>query len=345
MPGVAHMGVIPPASIWGWGLIAEVPATIDAIDARWVSLVVGSADVSEITTNRIGEGFGLAAETHRVDFVDADMLPLAVKLCDAATADAEVHVYRHVLSRTNTSRPVLVEAATDGERGVVVYQYIAGATQGDILAGCSDATLERIVDELAELHAAWWCRAGDAGVPAAGERMRRELTDAHIDACLERLGGALETDAVALIRSMPGRVDDVIDELVSHPLTVVHADAHLDNMLIRGDGSPVILDWSTARVAPAALDLARIQIECMMPEQRRRLRPRMAQRHHRALTDRGIGDYSIDELERAVDLAHLAFIPGLVRWGARERRKDHPARADLLLRAGLIATTDAVLGR
>lgn len=326
-------------------MIDEVPATIDGIDARWVSSVAGGAEVSEIVTERIGVGFGLAADTYRVDAVGGDMAPLAVKLCDSATADAEKHVYRHVLSRTNISHPMLVAVATDGERGVVVYELITGAAQGDILAGCSDATLERIVDELAKLHAAWWRRADEVGVPAAEAWMRRELTEADVDACLERVGAALQPDAIALIRTIPGCVDEVIDELVEHPLTVVHADAHLDNVLIRADGSPVILDWGTARVAPAGLDLARTQIECMTAEQRRRLRGPMGRRHHQALIENGIDGYSIEQLERAVHLAHLAFLPGLVRWGARGRRAGHPERADLLLRAGLVATTDALLGR
>jgi aminoglycoside phosphotransferase (APT) family kinase protein len=326
-------------------MMDEVPQSIHAVDAAWVGRLLGDDSVTAVHKERIGEGFGLAAESYRVDITAARPTPsLVVKLCDGVTATAEGHVYEKVLPRTRVPHPEFVAAVADGDRGVVVYRFIE-ATQGDLLQGGTDSLVAAVVDALAALHGSWWGEAAEAGVPSAGEWMRRELTDDQVESCLARHGDVLGADAIELLRSIPSRVGNVVDELFEHPLTVVHADAHLDNVLILGDGTPVLLDWSSARIGPAAIDVARCLVEGMTPDQRRRLRTEMVRRHHRALCVHGIDDYPVAELERAVHLATLAFLPGLVRWGAGGDRRQLPARATSLLRSGLRAATDAALGR
>jgi hypothetical protein len=128
-------------------------------------------------------------------------------------------------------------------------------------------------------------------------------------------------------------------------MTVVHTDAHLDNVLFLEDGAPMLLDWSTARVGPAAIDAAHCRVECLTARQRRSIGSEMIRYHHQALVDHGVGNYTLNELERAIDLAQLAFIPGVVRWGASGRVEGHPARAERLFRSLLVASTDAALGR
>ncbi len=327
-------------------MIREIPGNVDEIDVRWVSRLVERSDIEGIRKTRIGEGFGLAAKTYRVDVVSpGSIAPLAIKLCDAETAVAEAHVYRHVLSDTGVCHPVLVDSGTNETNGVVVYEFVEGATQGDVLAGCSEAMLRAIIDNLVDLHASWWNRASGTGIRTAETWMRRPLTRAHIDDCLARHSDLLDAEAADLIRSLPDRIDVIVDELIEHPITVVHADAHLDNVLFLEDGNPMMLDWSTARVGPAAIDVAHCQVECLTAHQRRNIGGEMIRYHHQALVDRGVGNYTMNELQRATDLAQLAFIPGVVRWGAAGRAEGHPARADRLFRSLLVATTDAALGR
>jgi aminoglycoside phosphotransferase (APT) family kinase protein len=326
-------------------MISRIPGDIDVVDVSWIREMLGDDSVTAVETRRIGEGFGLAAETFRVDVTaNRRVAPFAVKLCDGDTAASELNVYRKILPRTRVPCPELIDAARDGDLGVVVYRFVGGA-QGDVLAGCSDTTLYGIVDVLADLHTSWWEQAGDAGVPAVLERMRRELTPEHVETCLGRYGHLLDDDATALVRSLPGRMNLVLDELVEHPVTIIHADAHLDNVLILDDDSPVLLDWSSARSGPAGVDLARCEVECMTAGQRRRLADDVVYRYHRHLIDRGVVGYSFESLRRAVHLARLALIPGFVRWGAEGGTDGKPPRATALLRAGLVSVTDAALAR
>jgi hypothetical protein len=327
-------------------MIREIPGSIDEVDTPWVSRLVERSDIEGIRKTRIGEGFGLAAKTYRVDVVSpGSIAPLAIKLCDAETAVAEAHVYTHVLSDTAICHPVLLDSGANDTDGVVVYEFAEGATQGDVLAGCSEAMVRAIIANLVDLHASWWNKASGARIRTAESWMRRPLTLAHVADCLARHSALLDAEAVDLIRSLPGRIDVIVDELMEHPITVVHADAHLDNVLFLEDGNPMLLDWSTARVGPAAIDVAHCQVECLTAHQRRNIGGEMIRYHHQALVARGVDDYTLGELQRATDLAQLAFIPGVVRWGAAGRAEGHPGRADRLFRSLLVATTDAALGR
>jgi aminoglycoside phosphotransferase (APT) family kinase protein len=329
-------------------VIDHVPAVAAELDATWIGAVL-ARPVADVRVRRIGEGFGLASEVYAVEpIADAWRRPLAVKLCDADTARAEEIVYTRVLPRTRVPTPVFVDAAADDRvgRGVVVYELLDDVEQGDVLAGCSPTTADGIIDALADLHASWWRNAADAGLPSHTERLRRVLTDEHVDTCLTSCARLLDDDATALLRGLPARLGVVLDELLDHPATVIHGDVHLDNVMIRDDGSPVLLDWTVARHAPAAIDVARVQVEVLTGADRRAdASAHVVRRHHRTLVEAGVGDYAVADLERAVHLAHLAFLPGLVRWGAGWQSGGRPARAHDLLRHALVATTDAALGR
>lgn len=55
-----------------------------------------------------------------------------------------------------------------------------------------------------------------------------------------------------------GRSDRLRDAGYELPKSLVHGDMHPENIVLRADGSPVIIDWGNACVAPPMLDLANI---------------------------------------------------------------------------------------
>ena len=52
------------------------------------------------------------------------------------------------------------------------------------------------------------------------------------------------------------------------PSTVVHGDLHLDNVVWRADGAPVILDWANCGRGPGVIDLAEVIFGMAGPDQR-----------------------------------------------------------------------------
>lgn len=323
-------------------MIERVPKNVGDINTQWVSRLPGGRDIRSIGVTRIGEDYGFAAATHRVDIAsDGAAAPLAVKLCDSVTAVAEQHVYEQVLTRTSVPRPRFVAAAVDGDRGVVVYEFVAGI-QGDVLAGVGERSLKGLIDALGDLHAKWWTVAPESGLPDIARRLRRDLGDEQVELCIDRYGDELGDPARSLIRSLPENLSAIVAELLEHPRTVVHGDAHLDNVLIQDGGTPVLLDWSAACVAPAGVDLARCYVECLTHQQRKRLWPMLVERYRRAIDRQGVTDYTRAELERGIHLALLAFVPGVVRWAASGDVDRKPVRAEQTLRNALRSVNDIV---
>jgi Ser/Thr protein kinase RdoA (MazF antagonist) len=214
-----------------------------------------------VTVRRVGAGYGLASIVARVDVGDDSF---AVKLCDGAAARAEMHAYTQLLPATRgLRRPEFVAADSDGDaadvdRGVVVTRFVDG-TQGDVLAGCDPEIARELTRMVARLHAAWWERSDHRLVPIDVERLR-PLTSDEVERCVRDHGDVLSPAGAALLHDLTERLGDAAERLAAQPVTVLHCDLHLDNVLVHEDG-PVLLDWAGPRCGPAAIDVARCLVE------------------------------------------------------------------------------------
>lgn len=75
-------------------------------------------------------------------------------------------------------------------------------------------------------------------------------------------------EQVALIRESLDRfADDVA--VINEPLTLVHGDPRSDNILFRGDGQPVLLDWALVGHAHPGFDVGYLLSSCLTVEQAR----------------------------------------------------------------------------
>jgi Ser/Thr protein kinase RdoA (MazF antagonist) len=82
----------------------------------------------------------------------------------------------------------------------------------------------------------------------------------------------IESDELESLRSLARKLDDVpeslarvLDWLEEQPIsmdrsTIVHRDFHGNNVLIRKDGSPCVIDWSNCTLGDARIDLAWIRL-------------------------------------------------------------------------------------
>ena len=221
-----------------------------------------------------------------------------------------------MLAPTRVRRPGFVGDYVDGDEGVVVTEFVDGR-QGDVLAGCEPAVARSVVGSIAELHARWWGRA-PIEVPALDERLRRNLSAEHVEGCIELHHDVLTERARRLMRGLPDRVDDLADELGRMPMTVVHGDLHLDNVIIGHDGTATILDWGRPRRAAAAVDVARcfLEVTDAHPDDDR----------GRAFLATYLDTLRMREVDvdptgfrTMIDVAQLAFAPGIIRWAASSR--------------------------
>ncbi|GAA3243519.1 hypothetical protein GCM10017691_48490 [Pseudonocardia petroleophila] len=207
-------------------------------DAAWLPAAgraLGGAPVVRSRTPLAG-GY-VAASVERVDLeVAGRTVPVVLK----TASPVEVAAMRAVtVVRTDAA----VLAAGDGW---LLVPFVDGAPPAD-----GEPVPDAVWRTLAQVHAHWW-RKRPRGIPVVDAAHWRGLCDRTLVAVR---GAAARTgdpafgevaDALAAWRDDPR----MAAALALLPRTLVHGDAHRGNVL--GDS---LIDWGSARVAPAAVDV------------------------------------------------------------------------------------------
>jgi len=243
-----------------------VPATPEELTAAWLEAALGEPVGTPVERETIGVGYGLSAALTRCRWTtpEGGTRSVVVKLWDTTgiAGTREVDFYRDFGRATRLRIPACFHGAVDAAtgRGVLVLEDLGEVIQGDCLEQFAAEPAAALAREMAAFHGAWW---DHRDVKAAAW-----LPDASR---LERPPGWFEDRSRGFHRRFPGRLDpfcltllDRAEELhersnamlAGAPLTLLHADLHLDNVVFEGpDRRPVILDWARVAKGPAALDV------------------------------------------------------------------------------------------
>jgi hypothetical protein len=273
--------------------------------------------VRVVHADRIGEDFGFSGRIDRVviEAASGRTLSLVVK---RETAEA---VKRELLVRSNLGDrewiPGCYVGLTDdtADRGVLIIEDIAPAVQGDVLGGCTMAGAEAAVHALARLHSTTWMPGENhspdlprwGAAPMEDERWRDRLGRAAA-----QFPDILPARVAARLRDLPARVGESLALIRKGPAAWIHADAHLDNVLWRPDGSAVLLDWCCAAIGPPAVDVTHLLNNGVEHTWRQSLFSTYAAELERNGIDLAAADV---EMQTALVLPHL--LQGLVGWAGR----------------------------
>jgi len=177
----------------------------------------------------------------------------------------EIAFYRGVAARSPLRVPCFygAELSADGNRFVLLLEDCTPSRLGDQELGANRPDARAVVDALAVFHAAWWERADDAALRA----LRRLDRGADVPALYR--SGWPEFDArfgtllPPWLRAGGPRLDTRITALwrlmATPPLTVLHGDLRLDNLLFEGgagDPRPIFVDWQATALGRGMFDLA-----------------------------------------------------------------------------------------
>lgn len=294
-------------------MTAPIPADPEATTAAWLAEVTG-CDID--STQWIGIDFGLSGHCCRVvgRGREGEGMDVVVKLTTEANAEREIAFYRHYAPETPIATPLLVGGEVAEGRGYVVLETVTDAIQGDVLAGTTREGAEAMARTLARLHGRWW------GKETALEPLRRlspperslppRLPEDRLDRFLETRSAGLSPDQKNLISTLGSRLSAVHETLWETVPTLVHTDAHLDNVLWSGT-EPVLIDWEGAMVGPAEIDVARLLIEGMTPAQYDDFGFRTLEAYRSELSGTGSGRH-LDAARLAA--ATLRSLAGIVGW-------------------------------
>jgi hypothetical protein len=221
--------------------------------------------------------------------------------------EKEVRFYQQLAHSVEIRTPRCYFADVDATGDfVMLMEDLAPAVQGDQLAGCTVNQAALALAEAARLHAPRW---GDPeleacdfltapGPDSAG--LLEAIYKALFPGFAERYEASLPKEALGLAE----RLGDHLGGWVlgnESPLTLVHGDYRLDNMLFGTDagGYPLaVVDWQTVALGPALADIAYFMGASLLPDDRRASEQALLRDYHSALVAGGVPDFSWEQCFR-----------------------------------------------
>jgi Phosphotransferase enzyme family len=216
--------------------------------------------------------------------------------------ETEVRFYQHLAPELpiRTPRAYYADIDTESASFVLLLEDLAPARQGDQLGGCSPAQAQIALQELVKLHAWRW---SDSTLADIEWLHRDKATNDQFLAAL--LPGLWEGFHDRYASDLPGEVIEAGTVLFSDieaylladsgPLTIIHGDYRLDNLLFdpTPGGVPVaVVDWQLCTDGPAMNDVAYFIGAGLRVEDRRSVETDLVRGYHAALTAAGVTDYA-----------------------------------------------------
>ncbi len=267
-----------------------------------------------------------------------------VELCAAEPARVEGQAHRVVLPRTAVPRPVIVAAGDDGGRGVFVLRHLEGMTgataSSAALIGPPARSSRRSPFPMrpgGTTHSARRFRPRSIATAPDHPRAGREVHRRHAD--------LFDLRSRTIAEQLADSVDARVDGLWTHrPRSSTAMRTSTTSSSTRPERRA---SWigRTHRWPPDSVDVARCLLECLTPGQRRRTATSSSSATSVGRSGPGVRGSPIEALSTAVELAHLGFLPGVVRWGAVSPSVETPDRPARLLRDAFAGSLEMISRR
>jgi Ser/Thr protein kinase RdoA (MazF antagonist) len=290
-------------------------------------------EVRVLSSERIGAGYGLSGgDIYRVDACGegGESVSFVMKREGAEATTRALAFHRTVGARAAPSIPACLggQVSAHADEGLLLLEAIIPSEQGDVLRGCTDAQALAAVRSLAHVHAAGFNANSEARAQITS---RWDARAADPDAWRSRIAAAstrfpdiVTPDVRDRLEALPHKAADALESLQARTNTVIHRDAHLDNVLFRADGSAVIIDWSGAAVGPAAIDLAHLLTSGIRAGSREDLAPTLMTAYTREWTAKTREPFRDDPWE-SLSSGLILLTQAALGWAAREEHRE-PAR-------------------
>ncbi|MFN0091093.1 MAG: phosphotransferase [Acidimicrobiales bacterium] len=303
------------------GSRAPTPAGLADVSAAWLTAALregGAAkdlEVAAVRVEPLGEGVGFLGQLARLHVAYGlssgggdGPATLILKLPTDDAGGREVgrmlgvwaresrffsHVAPELAGVAKTPRCYYNGADHEAERYALLLEDLTPPSRADQLVGADAAQAAAAVEAIGRVHARWWGTAHDAftwmpGFHLPGVRALQHAIEAALPAFAEQYAGRVAPETVEWLARFAPTLSAWIERKAAEPLTLVHADYRLDNLLFAATGEVAILDWQTALCGPGAMDLASFCVTSLTTADRRQLEPELFERYRRALRAGGV---------------------------------------------------------
>ena len=316
---------------------AVVPTRVDAISPEWLTEVlrtVGACTpdgkVAAAEHERIALGSGFTSNLYRSHLTISGAGPSSVIIKLPSDAEQyrqlgvgtgmysrEIDYYQAVAPAVPLRAPYSYFANRGEEPGsfVLVLEDLQNFDAADHLEGLSIERAERVIEEVAGLHA-WSMGPGRAlleglSFPAEDDPLLQALPpiafsvgwDTYLANARHPLPPALDGLNARLSAALP-----CLLEALAQPRVLVHGDLRADNLFFDDAGVPTIVDYQLARWGAGMTDIAYLISQGLRTEDRRGQDQRLLDVYQKALVDHGVPTLDDEVLWQQYRLATLMQI-------------------------------------
>jgi hypothetical protein len=307
-----------------------IPDGPDTLTPEWMTAALRSAGaigehrIVGVDAAPISDGVGFLGRVARVALRydgDATCAPTSLIAKFPATAptargigvamrfyENEIRVYDHVAPHVPMRMPrrYYGDMRLDSSEFILLIEDMAPARIGDQIAGCRAADAAVIVPQLAAFHARFW------ETPLLDELdwmpFYNDPCHHHAQASYRQawppfqkfVGERLPAPVRDAAERLADQVVRLLDLLSEPPVTVMHGDFRLDNLVFpNGDAAGVgVLDWQITSRGRGAFDLGYFLCTSVSPADRAEHEERLLRSYVDALAEGGVRGYGFDDCMR-----------------------------------------------
>jgi aminoglycoside phosphotransferase (APT) family kinase protein len=286
-----------------------VPAGLEDLTAGWVEVALteggqldGPVKLRDVERHRIGQATGFLGHLARLtlDYAEPPGRPAAAGAADdrprtvvakLPTTDPGGRVVGGMLNVWQRESRFFVDLAPRcgptvprcwyngadpaADRWALLLEDRGGGPAADQVRGANDDQATAAVETLARLQAPFWGRPPPVDwLPSFARPGFNPLQAAMASAIpvfTERHGDRVPPRTLEWLRTFVDALPAWAAQQGSGPLTLVHADYRLDNLLFAADGAVTVIDWQTTLFGPGPMDLASFLATSLAVPDRRRL--------------------------------------------------------------------------
>ncbi len=297
------------------------------VDAAWLTRVLQGRGIDAVVSGFEAKGVGTGQIGDSVRFKltyarEADGAPRSlVGKFPAANDDSrrtgvmlgnylrEVRFYQQLAGKALVQLPQCWMAEVDEPTGefVLMMEDLAPAEQGDQLKGVTVDQAGLVMVQAARLHASHWGddRLDDLPWVSGSKAAPPSPVGPELVAGLwlgfkQRYADRLKPHWIEVGETFASRWER-FSTLHDGPRCLTHNDFRPDNMMFGSavGGYPcTVLDWQSFAYGAGATDVAYFLAGALTPAERRAAEPQLLGLYHRTLTEMGVEDYSLADLQR-----------------------------------------------
>ena len=242
-----------------------IPTQIEQVTADWLSSVLNQSIAPEtVQSEKIGTDFGFASQLYRISYNESS---LVVKFWPTATIGTREILFYQSFHDSDSRIPHCLYSGSDDQkqRAILLLEDFTQAAQGDVLKKLNLEQAKNLADALAQLHTKWhnhelvtsasWLHDARTWKPKADWIQGRRET------FKQRFPGRLNQPAMELLDNLEQAIKMGETRLKNQPITLLHGDFHLDNVLFNNGTTPILLDWDRPTAGAPAINLASLLFE------------------------------------------------------------------------------------